>query len=243
MHAAGDPEARVNLIVGAGTEGVALVLRVGKVAGESGGRGVGVGAEEEASGDWVPGVADGVGIAGEARETMPIRDGQLAFRAVDDGFTEGDGKADGGAVDLVVIGVVVDVAAEVIDVHLEVLAEDGAETALVVIAFRGLDGQAEEIRGVDGLNLGGAGKQKVFKRRRLEDAVVGEVEDGVQARNVAGDGEARLKLPVVEDELVVVVAQTGGDGPVMKMYQVLNVGGLFKIGARILEDEGRVVVA
>ena len=75
-------------------------------------------AEEEASGDGVPDIADFIGVTERAGEAMPGGDVELAFGAVDDGFAEGDGKADGGVLDLIVVGEVVLEAPEVVDVEL-----------------------------------------------------------------------------------------------------------------------------
>src|ERR1035437_796077 len=123
---------------------------------------------------------------------MPFGYCDLALRTVDDGLSEGDGEADGRAFDLVVVGVVVDEAAEVVRVELEMTSEDGAEAPFVVVAFGGLDRQAKEVSWIDGLNLRRAGEEDVLKGWRLENTIIGKVQDRVGGGEVARDGEARL---------------------------------------------------
>ena len=69
----------MKLIAQAAAQGVALILRVGKVAGElvfGLGRVV---AEEEAAGDGDPHIADLVGVADGAGEAMPARESRACL--------------------------------------------------------------------------------------------------------------------------------------------------------------------
>src|SRR5271166_4205736 len=81
--AGGNPHTRNQLITKAGADGVALILRIGEVSGELGGCAHGVGAEKQAAGYREPGVANNVGVAEKAGETVPVREFELAFGAVD----------------------------------------------------------------------------------------------------------------------------------------------------------------
>ena len=88
--------------------------------GELGG---GIVADKKTSGDRGPDVADDVGIAEEAGKSVPVREFELAFRTVDYGFAKSYGEADGSVKDLVVIGEVVDITAEIVGIEAE-LAEE-----------------------------------------------------------------------------------------------------------------------
>src|ERR1700728_3104689 len=123
---------------------------------------------------------------------MPLRHFELALSSIDDGLAEGDGEADGSVADLVVVGVIVHKAAEVVGIELEVACKDCGQAALVIVALRRLDGQAQEVGGIDGLNLNGAGEQDVLKGWRLEDAVIGEVQDRIRGGEITRDGKTRL---------------------------------------------------
>ena len=146
-----------------------LLMRVGRVV-----------AEEEAAGDGQVGRRDHVGIADESAEAVPVGNFELAFGAVDVGLVEGDGEADGGAEELIVVGEIVDAAGVAVGVEADVAEEAFAEADFVVVAVGGFYGEAEDFvaEGDDG---GGAGDEEIFVGRRLEDAVVGGVEDEVEA--------------------------------------------------------------
>jgi len=89
------------------------------MSGELGGGFDGVVAEEEAARNREPSVADLIRVAEEAGEALPVREFELAFGAIDDGFAESYGEADGGAEDLIVVGKVVHITAEIIGVEAE----------------------------------------------------------------------------------------------------------------------------
>jgi len=108
-----------------------------------GGVGSGV-AEEQASGDGEPRVSDNIRVAEEAGEAVPVGDFDFSLGAVDDCFAEGDGKADGGAEDLVIVGVIVDVAAEVVGVEAELAEKTFGGAEFEIVSVRGLDRQAED---------------------------------------------------------------------------------------------------
>ena len=86
---------------------------------------------------------------------------------------EGDGEADGGVENLIVVGVVVDVAAEIVGVEAELIEKAFGGTELEVVAVGRLDRQAED-GWFERLNLSGAGEQDVLEGWSLKDAVVGE---------------------------------------------------------------------
>ena len=84
---------------------------------------------------------------------MPIGKVELCLRAVDDGFSKAIGKADRRVVNLIVVGVVVHLPAEIVGVQLEFSEERFRQTRLVVISFGRLHRQAEEIPGSEGFDL------------------------------------------------------------------------------------------
>src|ERR1019366_3192303 len=103
-------------------------------------------ADEEASGHGEPSVAHYVGITEEAGEAVPVWEFEFAFRAVDDGFTKRYGKTDGGVEDLVVVGVVVDVAAEIVSIETELVEKAFGGAEFEVVAVGRLNREAQDIR-------------------------------------------------------------------------------------------------
>ena len=79
---------------------------------------------------------------------MPVGHLDLRFRAVNDRLAKCDRKADGRVLDLIVVGVVVDVTQIVVDVGAQVVAECLGDAGLVVVALRRLD---RELAGNPGL--------------------------------------------------------------------------------------------
>lgn len=59
----------------------------------------------------------------------------LAFCPVDDRLAEGDREADGGVVDLIVVGAVVDQTSKIVCIQLEMFDEDAAQSEFVVVAL------------------------------------------------------------------------------------------------------------
>ena len=78
---------------------------------------------------------------------------ELAFGAVDDGFAEGYGKADGGVEELIIVGEVVYVAAEIVGVEAELIEEAFGGAEFEVVSVRRLNWQAENI-GVERNDIG-----------------------------------------------------------------------------------------
>jgi hypothetical protein len=103
-------------------------------------RGGSVVAEKEAARDGQPGVAYFIGIARIAGEAVPSRQIEFRFRAIDDGFLEGNREANGRVVDLVVIRVVVNIASEVVGVQSEFVEESLGQAEFVVVSLRRLQG-------------------------------------------------------------------------------------------------------
>lgn len=109
--------------------------------------------------------------------------------------------------------------------------------------MRGFDGQTQHA-GVERSHLLGTGEKDVFKRRSLKDAVVGSVNDKVRIGKEMRHREARADGILIDQKLVVVPAQTGGDGPISVVDEVLYVGGLLQIRTSAFgwkvsgEDEG-----
>ena len=107
----------------------------------------GIVTQEEASGDRKPGIADDVGIAEETGEAVPVREFELPFGSIDDGFAEGYRETDGGVEDLVVVGEVVYVAAEICGIEAELIEEALGGTEFEVVAMGRLDREAEDVWG------------------------------------------------------------------------------------------------
>src|SRR5579863_3988797 len=96
--------------------GVPLILRIREMDLGLYLRAAHVVTEEKASRHREPHVTDNVGIAEESRETVPVRNFDFCLCAIEDGLAKGDRKADCRAQDLIIIGVIVNVAAEIVRV-------------------------------------------------------------------------------------------------------------------------------
>ena len=155
------PEALGEIVAHAGAHGVALVLGIPETAGDLTDGVGGVVAEEEAAGDGQIRRAYDVGVADKSAEAVPVGNFEFSFDAVDVGLVEGDGEADGGAEELVVVGVVVDAAVETVNVEPELAEEAFGEADLVVVAMGRLDGEAQDVV-AEGDDRGRTGDQEVF---------------------------------------------------------------------------------
>src|SRR5271169_3119372 len=115
--------------------GAALVLGIRKMDVGLDLRAAHIVPQEKASRHREPHVADNIGIAEEPRESPPVRNLGLCLSAVKDRLAKRDGKADRRAQDLIVVGVVVDVAAEVVRVktYLANQALDGTKLEIVSV--------------------------------------------------------------------------------------------------------------
>ena len=102
--------------------------------------------QEEPAGHGKPDIADDIRITEETRETVPVWQFELAFGAVNRGSAKRYRKADGGVEELVVVGEVIYVAAKIVGVKAEVTEKAFGGADLKVIAVRGLDREAEDVR-------------------------------------------------------------------------------------------------
>lgn len=76
---------------------------------------------------------------------MPIREIDLSLRAINYRFAEGNGKADGCVLNLVIVGEVVHIVAESVAVQPQLSQKALTESGLIVAALRRLYGKPEEI--------------------------------------------------------------------------------------------------
>ena len=171
-------------------DGVALILGNPETAVEIAKCVVGIVAEEKSSRDGQVRRADTIRIAGESTETFPVWKFQFAFNAVNVRFRESDWEANGGAQELIVVGIVIDATRESVGVKAELAEKTFGETSFVIISVGWLNGDVQHF--VAKLRDGsGTGEQNIFAGRRLENAVVGRVEDQVQFRNGVRNGKTR----------------------------------------------------
>ena len=233
LHAACDPKSRFDLVRPAREQRIALVLRVGKVSRELRQRRLSIVADEQSARDRIPRIAHHVGVAGETGDLMPSRYRDLSFRAVDDRLAKRDGKADRRVVDLIVVGIISHVAQVVVRVDAQIAAERLRHARFVIVALRRYHRQLNDI-GIDQVNLERTRKQQVLERRRLEDAVIREVREQSELREVARDGNPRIDRLLVDDQLIVVPAQAKIQRPVSQANQVLHKRRLLQVLARTL---------
>src|SRR3984957_6272883 len=210
--ATGNPNARSELTAQACPDGVALILGVWKMAGELSSGAKSIVAQEQFASDWEPDVPNNVGIAEEAGEAIPVRQFELGFRAVDNGFPKCDRKTDGSAENLIVVGKIVDITPEVICIEAQLVEEALGRAKFEIVAVRRLDRQTQNI-GIQNGYRGRTGEKNIFKGRSLKDAIVGSMNHEICRRKITRRGQSRADGVLVHDELVMVPAKTRADGP------------------------------
>src|SRR5271157_3168284 len=131
----------------------------------------GVVAEKESSSDREPDVAYHVGIADITGKLAPVDEIELSLSAIDYSFVECDRVADAGVEQLIIIGVLTDVAAVDINIKTQFVGESFCEASFVVVSARRLHRQLEEVI-AERRDRVGTGNEDVFKGGRLEDAVI-----------------------------------------------------------------------
>src|SRR5579864_382215 len=125
---------------------MALVLRVGEVTAELSTGIDRIVSDEKASSYRKPGVTHNVGIAQETGIAIPVREFNFAFSAVNDRFAKCDRKADRGIEDLVVVGKIIHVAAEVVCVKAKPAEKTLGGPEFEVVSARGFHWEAEDVR-------------------------------------------------------------------------------------------------
>src|ERR1017187_1990969 len=105
------------------------------------------------------------------------------------------------------------------------------QAGFVIISLRWLNGKIQEAREIDTRDRGRTCQKDVFERRCLEDSVIREVQGRIGFLKVMGNGKPRLQGLPVEKQLIVVPAQAGIDGPVVKPDQILHIDRLLQIRA------------
>src|SRR5258708_33548058 len=115
---------------------------MGKVAGELRSGPGRIVAQEQTASHRKPRVTHRVGIAEKPGEAIPVGDFDFCLGSINDRFFKGYGKADSGAENLVVVGVVVDIAAEVVRIEAELTGEALRGSDFKVIAVRWFPRQA-----------------------------------------------------------------------------------------------------
>ena len=101
------------------------------MSGQLGYRASGIITKKKATGDRVESVPYDVGVAGKAGKASPLLDFELALRAVENGFPEGDREADPGTQNLIVVRVVIHVAAEHIRVQPQFVRQNACVSARI----------------------------------------------------------------------------------------------------------------
>ena len=149
LNATGDPHTREQLVAQASANRIALILRIGKMAGELSGCGRCIVPEKKAASHREPRIADRIRVADKTRELSPVRQFELAISSINSGAAECDRKADGRVGNLVVIRIVVNQPAIVIRVQTKFAEDRFGQTRFVIISFGGFDRQAEKICGVE----------------------------------------------------------------------------------------------
>ena len=176
---------------------------------------------EKTSSYGKPGIAHNVGIADKAEKAIPVRKFNLAFGAINDRFAKGYRKADRSIENLVVVGKVIYIAAEIVCVKTKLAEETLGEAEFEVIPMRGFHWEAKDV-GVEHADLGRTGEKNILERGRLKHAIVGGVDDQAGGGKIARHRNARAKRVLIYDELIVVPAQAGIDGPFAEVDKILD---------------------
>ena len=129
---------------------------------------------------------------------------------------------------MIVVGEVVDVATEGVDVELELVGEGLGDSHLVIVSMGGLDRETQDER-VQRSHCQRTGQQNVFERRGLEDAIVRDMNDDIRGGEITRDSQAGARSVLVDAKLVVIPAQAGADGPFAEADQLLHKRGLLEI--------------
>src|SRR5208337_1771123 len=136
----GGPKARPGLVPELPVQGVTLVL--GNPDTGTGVEEIGsILAKEQSAGDGKVRGGDHVGVVEPSRPRSPLRQGELAFRAVDMGGTEGDGKAYAGIQQNIVVGKIAGIAAEDVGGEVRLAEKFFGRAQFIVIAARRQDGE------------------------------------------------------------------------------------------------------
>src|SRR5579862_4740088 len=91
-------------------------------------------AHEQAAAHREPGIAHHVGITGYPRKAAPVGQFELPFRAIDDCFSERDGKRYRRAQQLIVVSKVIDIAAKIVGVEAKLAEETLSRSNLKIIS-------------------------------------------------------------------------------------------------------------
>jgi hypothetical protein len=178
LNSACYPEAWSDLVTKASAHRVALVLRIRKMAARQ--QSLNVIAQKQAAGHREPCLSQGVGIAQEARKTVPVGKVYLCFRSINDGLLEGDRKTDGGVIDLIVVGIVGNQSPEIVDVQPGLSVEHLGQSCFVVVALRKVrPPSSRTLLGRWQRHLDRTRKQNVLERRRLKNSVIGEMHEKI----------------------------------------------------------------
>ena len=79
----------------------------------------------------------------------------------------------------------------------------------------------------------------ILKRGRLKDSVVGKMQHKAGGREIARNREPRVHCLPVQQQLIVVPAEPGADGPISQVDQILHKRGLLKVRAIRRKAESR----
>ena len=91
-------------------------------------------------------------------------------------------------------------------------------------------GQAQNF-GIQGRDFGGTGQQNVFEVGSLKNPVIGCMQHEIGRMEIARDSQARTHRILVDQQLIVVPAKTGADGPFAKADEILHESGLLEVRA------------
>src|ERR1700727_1215049 len=93
------------------------------MAGQLRGCADGIITEEQPSSYRKPSVANDIGVAEKSGKALPVRNLELPLGAINNRLSKSDGKADCRAQDLIVVGIVIHVATEIVRINAK-LAEE-----------------------------------------------------------------------------------------------------------------------
>ncbi len=155
---------------------------------------------------------------------MPLRNGETQFFSENTRFIEGDWEAHSGIKQHIVIGEIVEITAKHIGVEAQLREESLGNSALEIISARWTYREPQNFR-VQRDDLRGAGEQNIFHGRRLQDAVVGNMQQYFPAVNVARYANARAESRFAGDKSIMIEAQACADVPVSLVKIILNVEG------------------
>src|ERR1035438_8949216 len=92
-----------------------------------------------------PGVAPDIGVAEKSGKALPVRNLDLPLGSINNRLSKSDGEADCRAQDLIVVGIIIHVAAEIVRVNAKLAEKTLGCSQFEIVSVRRFDRQAQNV--------------------------------------------------------------------------------------------------